>query len=85
MHKITLVSPFPLGRGQGDGGRKALIRLANPATKIAVPLSGRVRRHPIPASPGFSPPWVCLYGMICQCRKRFSAGVPGASAPGEIN
>ena len=37
MHKITLVSPFPLGRGQGDGGRKALIRLANPATKIAVP------------------------------------------------
>ena len=31
-----------------------MIRLANPATKIAVPPSGRVRRYPIPAPPGFS-------------------------------
>ena len=40
----------------GDRGRKVLIRLANPATKAIVPPSGRVRRHPIPAPPGFSSP-----------------------------
>ena len=45
----------------------------------------RVSRYPSLVPPGFSPPLGCLYGMIVQCRKRFSPGVPGALAPGEIN
>ena len=29
------------------------------------------------------PPRRCLLGKVCKCRKRFSAGVPGAVAPGK--
>ena len=31
------------------------------------------------------PPAGCLFGTVCKCRRRFSAGVPGAKPPGEIN
>ena len=64
-------APFPAGRGRGYS---FLMQGASPL-----------------ASPGLNPGgagstcWGFLSGRFYKCRKRFSAGVPGAVAPGEIN
>ena len=83
MHKITLVSPFPLGRGSGGWGQKSKLKAGATGNQEGKPPGGRVIR-PLPqCRPGSAAGH--LYGRVCTCRKRSNAGVPGAVAPGKIN
>ena len=78
---------FPLSsagsQGEGDRGRwnypsqatAAFEMVLSPGAGIAS-AAGKSALH---ASAGYS------RGRLCKCRKRFSAGVPGAVAPGKIN
>ena len=83
MHEITLVSPFPPGRGSGGWGQQSKLKAEVAGGKEGKPPcghhSGKVSQRPAPHAPHKyhkRPP--------SQCRRRFSAGVPGAVAPGKI-
>ena len=98
MHKKTKNSPFPPGRGVGDGGKKALLRQANPATEKAspppmprppsfpMPLPAQVPGHqnaaPRPA-PGKPPPGTCPAGLTSAARVQ-PRGCKGRSPLHEI-
>ena len=84
LGKINLESPpSPEGKGVGGMGRQSKLKAGQTGDKECKPPAGRVVR-PLPqCRPGSAAGH--LYGRVCTCRKRFSAGVPGAVAPGKIN
>ena len=59
----------PFPTGRGAGGWGKEIKLK---ARSAADLPGKL-------------PTGLLHGGVCKCRRRFSAGVPGGEAPGEIN
>ena len=68
-NKITKISPFPLGRGLGDGGRKASKRQGRQATKTVSPPPGARTARLSGDQPG-KPPAGCHSGRTSRHRKR---------------
>ena len=60
-----------------------MIRQAKQKRQGQAPPPGAERATLFRCRPGSAPGH--LFGRLCKCRKRFTAGVPGAVAPGEIN
>ena len=58
-------SPLPVGKGGGGMGER---NKAKGGASIGGDLPGK-------------PPAGLLHGGVCKCRRRFSAGVPGAKPP----
>ena len=99
LHEITLVSPFPPGRGTGGMGEKRQTngmvgrrgeRQAPQRHLFSQPRGRGPSQTPKFLSPGPPSPWLPAL-LVGNCFLPFSrrtvgsaAGVPGASAPGEI-
>ena len=96
LHEITLVSPFPPGRGVGGWGQQSKLKAGVAGDKEGKPPRRVQRRQGQPAPQGASPAGCVvrphpqcrpgsaaghLHGKGCTCRRRFRAGVPGAKPP----
>ena len=84
LHEITIVSPFPPGRGTGGWGKESTLKAGSAGDKKRqAPLAHR-QHPPPPAPPGTSPPPQYLLDWYCKCRKRSNVGAPGAKPPAKL-
>ena len=97
MHEITLVSPFPPGRGLGGWGQQSKLKAEVAGGKEGKPPAGysggKVSRHRKGQAPrrvrDYATPSQCrpgsvaglLYGEVCKCRRRSNAGDARGEAP----
>ena len=77
LHEITLVSPFPPGRGRGDGGKKVNQRQGRRATNKARPPLGTTAARSAGDQPGKPPPGT-WFAPCTSAASGSNAGMQGA-------
>ena len=76
--KITLISPFPPGRGSGGWGQKSKLKAGAAGNKEGTPPAGYRDGNFSQCHAGARPPPGAWFALISQCRAGSGAGMQGA-------